>query len=500
MVESVINLAADSRLHAIIETAVEGIISINKDGIIQSFNPAAEKIFLYSANEVIGQNVKLLMPTPYQQAHDSYIQNYLSSGQPKIIGSGREVKGLRKDGTEFPMWLAVAEFYESNQQYFTGFIRDLSTEKSYFEKASNLEHILERSLNEIYIFDAETLRFIHVNQGALSNLKFTREEILKCTPFDINPEYSKEQFEALIDPLKNGDTDKVDFCTVHCRKDGTHYPVEVHIEPTEYESKNAFVAIILDITKRIEAQEKARINQERLLHMDRVSMLGEMAAGIAHEINQPLTAISSYANAGKRRIDADDLDQNKLKELFEKISFSSHRAGDVIARLRMMLKPHRKQAVYVAINKLIEETIELSKTDTNSFDYEFNIHLTKNLPLVVADSVQIQQVILNLIRNAMDATAYEEKRFKTISVYSRLLEQEKRIQVSIEDAGTGINEEDADQLFNPFFTTKESGMGIGLAICHSIIQDHSGRIWFTKNKDKGVTFHFTLPTALENEE
>ncbi len=500
MEEGVINRTKNSRLYAIIETAVEGIISIDKNGIIQTFNPAAEKIFQYSANEIIGKNVNLLMPLPDRQEHDGYIKNYLVTGKQKVIGSGRETTGLRKDGSEFPMWLAIAEFNEDGQQCFTGFVRDLSTEKSNLQKAASLEYILERSLNEIYIFDAENFRFIHANQGALSNLGYTEEEILHLTPVDLKLEYTYERFENLIAPLKSGEVEKIEFTTTHQRKDGTRYPVEVHLELTEYLARPAYVAIILDISQRMEAQEKARINQEKLAQMDRVSMYGEMLAGIAHELNQPLAAINSYASAGTRRMASENTEKEKLKELFKKISASSARAGDIIEHLRVMFKPHVKKTEYVSVNRLIKDALKLVKTDTKSQEYQFKVDLTKKLPQITADTIQIQQVILNLIRNAMDATANESKDNKTITVESCLVPHENRIQVSISDKGPGIEAEHADQIFNPFFTTKESGMGIGLSICQTIIQDHSGQIWFSNHADKGVTFYFTLPTKLDTNE
>ena len=500
MAETVKERTQDSRLHAIIETAVEGIISIDTDGIIQSYNPAAEKIFQYSSAEVIGQNVKMLMPAPYRQEHDGYIDNYLTTGKAQVIGSGREVSGRRKDGSEFPMWLAIAEFFDNEHRYFTGFVRDLSTEKSYYQKAHDFEHILEHSVNEIYIFDAETLRFVRANQGALGNLLYTGEEILQLTPIDLKPEYSLEKFEKLIAPLRSGEAEKIEFTTIHRRKDDSCYPVEVHLELTEYESKQAFVAIILDITERKEAQERARINQEKLAHMDRVSMFGEMAAGFAHELNQPLTAINSYSNAGTRRIESGNSEEQKLKELFKKISASSARAADIIAHLRMMLKPHIKQTEYVSVNRLIKDAMKLVKADTQSLEYRFKVKLAKELPQVTADCIQIQQVILNLIRNAMDAAANESKENKTITVESCLMSQDNRVQVSIRDRGKGIDVENSDQIFDPFFTTKDSGMGIGLSICQTIIQEHSGKLWFRNNSDKGVTFYFTLPTILENNE
>lgn len=498
MVEKNLNLTGNTRLKAIIETAVEGIISINQIGIIQSFNPAAERIFGYKISDVIGCNVNMLMPSPYQHEHDNFIKNYCAGGQPKVIGSGREVIGLRQNGESFPMRLSVAEFIEDNKCYFTGFVTDISAEKAYREKAIGCEYILERSVNEIYMFDADTLKFIHANQGALRNLQYSKEEILEKTPLDIKPEHTFESFEELIRPLRNDEIDKLEFTTVHLRKDKSNYPVEVHLELTEFESKSVFVAIILDITERLEAQENARSNQEQLAHMDRVSILGEMSAGIAHEINQPLTAITTYANAGYRRASEEDVDINKLKELFLKITDSSHRAGDVISRLRKILKPQSEQIDLVDINSIVSEAIILTKTDTLAIDFCFNENYEQNIPNVVADAVQILQVILNLVRNAIDASMEEEIKNKIIDINTKFNEAENRIQVSVKDSGTGVAQENTDQLFNPFFTTKESGMGVGLAICKSIIQDHGGSLWFLNNPDKGATFYFTIPTALYN--
>ena len=492
------NSAVNTRLHAIIETAVEGIISINQFGVIQSFNPSAEKIFGYGVNEVVGLNVNMLMPTPYQKKHDDYIKNYCTSGNPKIIGIGREVVGLRKNGESFPMWLSVAEFYEEDERYFAGFISDLSAEKAYLQKATGFEYILEHSVNEIYMFDADTLKFIRANQGALSNLQFSKEEILQRTPLDIKPEHTLESFKELISPLLKNEIEKLEFTTLHQRKDKSCYPVEVHLELTEFESSPVFVAIILDITERIEAQENARTSQEQLAHMDRVSILGEMSAGIAHEINQPLTAITTYANAGQRRAAEDNVDINKLKELFHKITESAHRAGKVISRLRKMLKPHGEPTDYIEINSIISEAIALTKTDTRAADFKFIEKLEHGLPKIVGDTVQILQVVLNIIRNAVDSSFDRDKERKIIEIKTESNTSENRIQVSVKDWGLGIAPENAEKLFNPFFTTKEAGMGVGLTICHSIIREHGGSLWFSNNQDMGATFYFSLPTAISD--
>lgn len=627
-------LSSKSRLSAILETSVEGIISIDESGIIHFFNPAAEKIFSYNADDVIGYNVSMLMPEPYQHEHDTYLNNYLVGNPAKIIGIGRELEGKRKDGTVFPMWLSVAEFFEGEKRFFSGFIRDLTAEKSYLEKVTSLEYILQNTTNEIYIFDVDSLRFIHANKGALDNLLYDRDEIIKLTPVDIKPEYSLEKFQKVIHPLRLGEQDKIVFTTAHQRKDGSEYPVEVHLEISKYESNSVFVAItlditqrkiteeklrlseeefqlifenaptgvaildlegnytnvnpvlcdilcyskpellklsykdithpddmemsskylhkllsgefagfsidkryirkdkkivnvilnvaivhenialahdvtgkpalmishILDVTKEIKAEEKAKTQQEQLAHMDRVSMMGEMAAGIAHEINQPLTAIDSYAQAAQRRIQEKNLDFEKLKALLEKISKTSQRAGDVISRLRAMVKRQIRKRSNFSINSLIEAAVKMLETDMRTYEFRIRLELDEDLPNVTVDSIQIQQVLLNLIRNAMDAAVKESDQYKEIIICSSFLAGENRIKISVKDYGFGIDQDTAEQLFNPFYTTKQAGLGIGLSICKSIVQTHGGSLWFLPNADKGTTFHFTLPAVLDENE
>jgi len=484
------------QLQAVIKTAVEGIISINQWGEIKSVNPAAERIFGYQSAELIDSNIKVLMPQPFRGKHDEYISSYNASGEAKIIGIGREVVGLRKDGSQFPMWLSVTEFFEGGDRYFAGFISDLSKEKENLQRARSFENIFQHSLNEIYMFDAQKLNFIHVNQSALNNLQYSLEEIQNKTPIDIKPDYDKEKFSRIIQPLLDNKVDKINFTSLHERKDGSCYPIEVHLETMSYESRQVFVAIILDITEKIDAKEKERLNEEQLAHMDRISIFGEMAAGIAHEINQPLTAIGTYAEAGKRRIEGNNTDIDKIKGLFEKIEIASHRASDVILRLRMMLRPESQNIQHLDINKLIHDALELAKVDKQAKQFVFKVDLADDTPLVLGDLVQLQQVIINLIRNAIDASLAKEQCNEEILIYTEYLKDEERVKVSIQDSGTGIEDDVAANLFTPFQTTKEYGMGIGLSICESIIDSHNGRLWFENNEQEGATFHFTLMTEL----
>ena len=253
-----------AQLEAILETAVDVIITIDERGIVESVNPALEKVFGYTPEEVLGQNVKMLMSAPFRQEHDSYLASYLRGGQRKIIGIGREVIGQRKDGSRFPVDLAVSEASIDGHQFFTGIIRDLTQLWEVQQAEASFGRIIEDSLNEIFIFDAKTWRFLQVNRGARENLGFSMAELRDMTPVDIKPDMTTESFARLFAPLVSGKKRQVQFQTVHQRKCGSRYFVEVHAQPSTYQGTPVFVAIILDITERRRAEEMLRVQQRAI--------------------------------------------------------------------------------------------------------------------------------------------------------------------------------------------------------------------------------------------
>jgi two-component system sensor kinase FixL len=497
------------RMSAIIETAAEAIITIDQVGIIELFNPAAEKIFGYTSHEVIGKNISMLMPEPYQHEHDSYIQNYITTNNAKIIGIGRELLGKRKDNTVFPIWLSVTQYYQDEQLFFAGFIQDITAFKQEQEKARLREEefkiIFENAPTGVALMDTEG-NYLNVNPSLCDILGYSKPELLKLSYKDITHPDDIELSTKYLHKLLRGDFAGFSLDKRYVRKDRTIANVVLNVALVNESVASAhdiegnpvlLISHVLDFTDKIAAEEQAKIHQEQLAHMDRISIMGELAAGIAHEINQPLTAIDSYAQAAKRRTQADNVDVNKLLELLEKISNTSTRAGDVITRLRAMVKHQTMQKNSVDVNALITGAVKFLEADARAYQFEIHMELDEKIPNIMADSIQIQQVILNLIRNAMDAAIDEAKQYQKIIIRSSLLAEKNRIMVSVIDYGKGIGEQCAGKLFDPFYTTKKSGMGMGLAICQSIIKLHGGRLWFTANKEKGTSFHFTLPTVLE---
>ena len=506
------NLENKSRLNSIIETSIESIITIDDLGIIQSFNPAAEKLFSYNADEIIGKNINLLMPSPYQEQHDSYIKNYLTTSKAKIIGTGRELIALRKDGSCLPIWLSVAEFVEDGQHYFTGFIQDLTQIKQAQEASRLYEEefklIFENAPTGVAVLGLDG-KYLNVNSALCAILGYSKSELLNLSYIDITHPDDIDISKKYLRNLLSGKEVNYNFEKRYLRKDNKVINILLNVALVNERATLAhdeegdpllLIAHVLDITIKTAIEEQIRVQQEQLAHMDRVSMMGEMAAGIAHEINQPITAINSYAEAAQRRLISDSLNIDKIQELLEKISYASLRASDVITRLRAMVKRDTKKHEHINVNTTIEDAIKFIQADTQAFEFDIDLELEKNLPNITADAIQIQQVLLNLVRNAIEISSEENQEYKKIIVTSCLLEEENRVLVSVRDFGRGIDDETAQNLFNPFYTTKASGMGMGLAICQSIIQLHGGKIWFANNKDKGTTFHFTIPTVFDEHE
>ena len=276
-------------------------------------------------------------------------------------------------------------------------------------------------------------------------------------------------------------------------KNGSVVPLDLSIAEYSIDNTHYFTTIVRDVSlrKRQEQQDKEHLNQ--LAHVTRLGLMGEMASGIAHEVNQPLTAVTTYTQVSLNLIKAEKLDLEKLSEILHKTQQQALRAGRIIHRMREFVKSHTTQHSITDINTLINNAAGLCVDELKENNITLAFELEEHLPSVNVDQVQIEQVIINLIRNSIDALqnspSNQERR---LSIQTELTSNNS-IQVRIKDNGSGIDEEQQEKILMPFFTTKSEGMGMGLSISRSLIEAHEGYLHFNSRPGKGTTFYFTLP-------
>ena len=610
----------EMQLHAVFNAAIDAIITIDERGNIQSVNRATERLFGYKTNELLGNNIKMLMPESYANDHDSYLSAYLTTGERKIIGVGREVDGQHKDGTTFPIDLSVSEVQIGDRRLFLGIARDVRERKKAEQHLANLGRILEQSLNEIFIFDAETLKFRQVNRGARNNLGYSMEELRGLTPVDIKPEFTHESFSRLLEPLVRGDDDLLVFETVHERQNGSRYNVDVHLQKTSYQGRAAFVAIIVDITekKRVESdlrqrdqavatgatamvfadlegnityvnrafldmwgfehedevlgrsnaelssspedirevmqglrdqgewvgerlakrkdgslfeiklsasvvtddggnpistmasfvdisdrvraeRELAELNtqletrvrertqqleeaQEELVRQEKLATLGQLAGGVAHEIRNPLGVIKNGVYyLTQTQTDCDRETAEALAEIARGLSNSERIISEL---LDYATKPAVDVSTF-SFQAAIDNAMQMVRIPNG-------VNVVPGPRVAIrgrGDQGQIERLLANLIQNATQAMPNGGEIAITCSAV------DGQVITEVTDTGIGIPEDEHEKIFEPLFTKRAKGIGLGLALCRRYAELNGGELSVQSKLGHGSSFKLTLPLA-----
>ena len=487
---------------ALLDAAVDAIIVVDHHGTIEEFSRAAQQLFGYQPDEIIGRNVRELMPDPYRREHDGYMHRYMTTGEPRIIGTGREVRAQRKDGSVFPCDLSVGHVRGIDPPRFIGFISDITARKQAEERLRRSEAELQLAQklanlgNYVMHPDGATADYFSPQLNRIlgvveSEHRIVRDEYLEKW---VHPADRKRVSEAFSRMDAGQAPLDIEYQVV--LKDGgvkhLHHIAQAMLGPDGTILKH--VGTIHDVTDRRRAEDEARVLQERLTHFSRLSTMGEMAAGLAHEINQPLAAIATYAQACQRLIRQPGLDIEDVLAALEQINAQALRAGEVIRRLRNFVKNREVKREPVNCSRLLEDLRTLAETDARLHNIRLRLDCEEPLPTVYADPIQLQQVILNLVRNAIDAMSEAPEDRREVVLTTRMA-ADREVEITVIDQGTGLAPEATEHLFNPFFTTKSSGTGLGLAISRSIVRAHGGRLWHTPNDVCGARFHFTLPVS-----
>jgi two-component system sensor kinase FixL len=486
-----------TRLEAVLEAAVDGIIVIDAQGIVQTYNKACEGLFGYAADEVIGRNVKMLMPSPDRERHDSYLSHYKQTGERKIIGIGREVRGQRRDGSTFPMELSVAEVRRGDDHVFVGMVRDITERKAaeaeLRSREERMRSILDTAPDAIVVID-EAGTVESFSNSATRLFGYEPEEVVGRNVRMLMPSPYREAHDSYLQRyMKTGERRIIGIgrIVVGLRKDGTTFPLELAVGEARLDGRRLFTGFLRDITERQATEQRLHELQAELVQVSRVSGMAAMASAFAHEINQPLGAAMNYLSAARRLLeDAKDAQTQRALEGTQLAAAEIARAGQIVQRLRQFIQKGRTERSWEHLGKLIEEASALALVGAGDRAIKMRFEIAADLPPVFIDRVQIQQVLTNLVRNSIEAMTGSPRRDLIIRA---LAAPEEIVEIAVVDTGPGIPAEVAANLFKPFVTTKSNGMGVGLSICRSIVQAHEGEIGAEPNPDGGAIFRFTLP-------
>lgn len=479
---------SEAHSKAIVETAAEGIVTYSAEGRIQSVNLAAEGMFGYPGDELVGEDVGILFAEPVRGNVAEYFER------------DGDIEARHKDGSTFSVELMASEVTVGDERCFAGIIRDISdqkaAERSLREAEQRFRAVFDQRLQlacilspagEVLEANLNSLDFAGLERDALIGLRYWD------TPWWSHSKELQQQMREAIDAAANGVS--LSFEASCTRSDGSLATLDFSVRPiTDTAGEIVFlVTESHDITEQKATEEEARVHRERLAHVTRLSTLGEMAAGIAHEINQPLTAISLFAQAARRLVQNGDFE--RLGEACDKMNEHSLRASEVVERMQAMARRGESTRELVDCNALIETAVKLAESEARIHDLEIAFEKDDDPAPVFVDGVQIQQVALNLLRNSMEAVlANGEAQAGIVAIRTRRIAGD-RVEVAVTDNGPGVADQHVGRLFTPFATTKKAGMGMGLSISKAIVRAHGGQIDFRNNESVGVTFWFTLPLS-----
>jgi PAS domain S-box-containing protein len=383
--------------------------------------------------------------------------------------------------------------------------RDISDRKEAEHALKLIQAAVEQVEETVVVTEASINapgpRILFVNPAFEAMTGYRADEVLGKSPRILQgPETDRNELARLRQAMEQG---KSFFGEViNYRKDGSTFIAQWHIAPVRQVESGPithWVAIQRDVTEKRRAEEQAREHKAEMAHVARLSTMGEMASGLAHELNQPLAAISNYVQGCKYRLQQsptfrprDEAEVDWFDQAVDQIGAQADRAGQIIRRLRSFVDKREPSREMIQLNDVVDDVLELSRNDIQGADVTLHRELTGDLPMVSADRIQIEQVLLNLVRNAVEAMGENEVSDRLLTVQTRHAHDDGA-EVLVTDNGPGMSDEQMDRLFEPFFTTKPHGMGVGLNISQSIVQSHEGRLWAERNHERGITFHLTLP-------
>jgi PAS domain S-box-containing protein len=466
-------------LRSLFEFAVDGIIVIDSKGEIKAFNPAAEQLFGYGADEVLGQNVKLLMPSPDREQHDRYIAHYLESGIPRIIGTGREVRGRRKNGSTFPLHLSVGRMEIDGQPAFTGILHDLSRrteiEEALRKSEERLRSIVESAVDGIIVID-ERGAIQAFNPSAERLFGYRVGEVLGRNVSMLMPNPDRERHDGYMQNYLTSGHKKIIGIgreVTGLRKDGATFPVHVSVGEMILEGRRCFTGILHDLSDRVQLEQ-------RLAEQKSLAKLGEMAAVVAHEVKNPIAGIRGALQVITARMPPEQRDRAVLLDIITRLDALNRIVQDML----MFSRPRALRKEPISLGVLIGDTASMIERDPTMLNLEIGVSGSAD---ITGDREMLQIVFQNILMNAAQAMDGQGRIDVTIT------QTNGRCHVAVADRGPGMPQEVREKAFDAFFTTKHRGTGLGLPIARRVIEAHGGTIHIDVLPAGGTTISLELP-------
>ncbi|WP_035338201.1 PAS domain S-box protein [Dokdonia sp. PRO95] len=485
------------------EGASEGIVVVNEAQTIVATNQSARDIFGYEKKELEGKPLDTLIPMRFHKRHGGHFDKFMNHSDKREMGMGRDLYGQCKDGRQVPVEAGLNPFVLHNKNYVMALVTDITVRKNAEKELRQWANIFNESLNEIFIFDATSLKFINANLGAQENIGYTLDELTSMTPVDIKPEFTETQFRDYIAPLLNGVEKKLIFKTTHERKDGSHYPVEIHLQPSNADDTNTLVAIILDITERVHYTDKLEKTVVERTHQLEEALRTEIELNelktkflslVSHEFKTPLSGILTSATlAGKYT--KEEQQEKRVKHLTtiqNKVKYLNTIIDDFLSIERLETGKTNYAYTTFPLSKVLNEVI-----------YDANMHLKDGQSIKYptdADEyiIEFDEKIMELVLSNLLYNAIKYSSEGTI-VDIQLKKMSSELEIKIIDQGIGIPEHEQKFIFNRYFRAENAllnaGTGIGLNIVKTHLENLGASISFTSELDKGSIFTVIIPTS-----
>jgi PAS domain S-box-containing protein len=492
----------EAKVRRLVDSNIIGIFIWGLDGRIIDANEAFLRVVGYDCEDLLSGRVswRELTPDEWQASKERALAQLAATG----VCDPFENEFFRKDGSRVPILLGAALFEEGRDEG-VAFVLDLTERKLVAEEALRTSEerwraVFDNSAIGVALTDLSG-RLLATNSAYQKMLGYTEEEFGKVTFLELTHEDYREANWKLITELLEGKRKQFQIEKQYWRKDGSLIWVSnnVSLVPGTKSMPRFIMALSEDITARKQAEEAARASERRyheveMAHANRIATIGQLSASIAHEVNQPLASVVTSASACLRWLDTQKLDEARRSAT--RAMEEGHRASEIIGRIRALAKKAPPQKDWLDVNETIHDVIALARSEIQRNGVALETDLSEHVPLVLADRVELQQVILNLMMNAVEAMSGVSDGPRELLVRSGTDESEQ-VMISVQDSGPGIDPENLDHLFKAFYTTKPQGLGMGLAISRSIIEAHGGRLWATVNAPRGAVFQFVLPVGRE---